>query len=338
MADLRSLERALARATAARPPQDEVAAQLIEQMVAHPDAAKQLYLPELFGELAECRANLGQFDAAISAMERALAAGWQGSPDGRARIADFHLRAGRAAEAHALYAAVKTDMPDDIWLYNAAGLDYTAVGDHARALQWLTEGLELALRTGDPERLVDQLSEVRGECLAALGEEPDDLQRRAEQFQPPAAPNRPAPVPWLDALERPSAETALPNVRLAVAWFPASEYAAACARWPALKESLGANSYAQYCRLLQATMLRLRATGIKPALARLQVEPFIEWSQSKGLDSGAAQTRSQYAAVLATRGETAPWPLGRNDSCWCGSGRKYKRCCGTVATPSDGES
>lgn len=21
-----------------------------------------------------------------------------------------------------------------------------------------------------------------------------------------------------------------------------------------------------------------------------------------------------------------PWPPGRNDPCWCGSGRKYKRC------------
>ncbi|WP_406693168.1 SEC-C metal-binding domain-containing protein [Saccharopolyspora sp. ID03-671] len=23
-----------------------------------------------------------------------------------------------------------------------------------------------------------------------------------------------------------------------------------------------------------------------------------------------------------------PWPPGRNDTCWCGSGRKYKKCCG----------
>ncbi|MGO9505871.1 MAG: SEC-C metal-binding domain-containing protein, partial [Mycobacterium sp.] len=27
----------------------------------------------------------------------------------------------------------------------------------------------------------------------------------------------------------------------------------------------------------------------------------------------------------------ASWPPGRNQPCWCGSGRKYKKCC---AAPS----
>ncbi|MFV2196932.1 SEC-C domain-containing protein [Nocardiopsis sp. LOL_012] len=26
-----------------------------------------------------------------------------------------------------------------------------------------------------------------------------------------------------------------------------------------------------------------------------------------------------------------PWPPGRNDACWCASGRKYKKCCGAPA-------
>ncbi|MFE3459325.1 SEC-C metal-binding domain-containing protein [Nocardiopsis aegyptia] len=24
-----------------------------------------------------------------------------------------------------------------------------------------------------------------------------------------------------------------------------------------------------------------------------------------------------------------PWPPQRNETCWCGSARKYKKCCGS---------
>lgn len=37
-----------------------------------------------------------------------------------------------------------------------------------------------------------------------------------------------------------------------------------------------------------------------------------------------------YAADQMRAGNGLAWPPGRNDACWCESGRKYKRCCGTV--------
>lgn len=72
--------------------------------------------------------------------------------------------------------------PDDVWLYNAAGLSYSSVDDHELALEWLAEGIELAIRTGDPEGLVPQLSEVRRTSLAALGRDLDELEQRANAF------------------------------------------------------------------------------------------------------------------------------------------------------------
>jgi uncharacterized protein YchJ len=30
------------------------------------------------------------------------------------------------------------------------------------------------------------------------------------------------------------------------------------------------------------------------------------------------------------------WPPERNTPCWCGSGTKYKKCCGTVPRPTTG--
>ncbi|MGH9120915.1 MAG: SEC-C metal-binding domain-containing protein [Acidimicrobiales bacterium] len=45
-------------------------------------------------------------------------------------------------------------------------------------------------------------------------------------------------------------------------------------------------------------------------------------------DAGSGEARSSYAADIARRGAALPWPPGRNAPCWCGSGRKYKTCCG----------
>jgi uncharacterized protein YecA (UPF0149 family) len=42
-----------------------------------------------------------------------------------------------------------------------------------------------------------------------------------------------------------------------------------------------------------------------------------------------ADARAEYAAHLAANADPGviAWPPGRNQPCWCGSGRKYKKCC-----------
>ena len=34
--------------------------------------------------------------------------------------------------------------------------------------------------------------------------------------------------------------------------------------------------------------------------------------------------------ALEAQDDGEAWPPGRNDVCWCGSERKYKKCCGAV--------
>jgi hypothetical protein len=53
--------------------------------------------------------------------------------------------------------------------------------DHAAALEWLTSGLELALRTGDPESALEQLRPLRASCLSALERPSDEVQQRTAQ-------------------------------------------------------------------------------------------------------------------------------------------------------------
>ena len=62
-----------------------------------------------------------------------------------------------------------------------AGIGYGDIGGHAAALEWLTTGLELALRTGDPESALEQLRPLRASCLSALGRLSEGIQERAAQ-------------------------------------------------------------------------------------------------------------------------------------------------------------
>lgn len=126
-------------------------------------------------------------------------------------------------------------------------------------------------------------------------------------------------------------EQTFTRVVTAVAWFAADEFASAVARWPWLKERWGASSYEEYSRALQGHLLNFAASGMKPQLAPIRVEAYVDWCTLKELDPAAQKNRAAYAADLARRGEIVPWPPGRNDPCWCGSGKKYKRCCATAA-------
>jgi hypothetical protein len=123
---------------------------------------------------------------------------------------------------------------------------------------------------------------------------------------------------------------------LAVGWFPPEEFAAAVERWPALADRIGSSDYDQYARVVQGTLIDLaREFGRRPVLVPLTTQALTEHAEHHQLEAAGWQARATLAAELDRQGEGVDWPPGRNESCWCGSGRKYKRCCGTV--PSDPE-
>lgn len=136
-------------------------------------------------------------------------------------LSSAYERAGRVEDA-------LTAMRTDVWLYNNAGLEYGAAGDHDRALGWLTDGLELALATADPEQLVDQLLRLRRESLTALGLPRDGLDAHAEDFLTQLRPHDSRGPLLPAALTAPLASAPVPaptraagdQVTLAVGWFP----------------------------------------------------------------------------------------------------------------------
>ncbi len=302
------------------------------QAAAHPDAR----LDETLGLLAECRANLRDFDGAVAAMERAIAAGWTPVPDGRCELAYYHLCAGRREQAEALFEEVRGATPDDVWLYNGAGLSFQSVDDHKTALRWLTEGLELALATDDPERVVAQLADLRSQSLEALGRpRADALNDRADVWlaERPGTPRRDGEEG--DALEP---EPQGPPPPAAMAWVTPDDFAAACEQWPAFGEEWGTLSHAAYSRALEGKLVELRSHGMAmKAVAPLRLSEYLGWAAEQGYDPSASATRAGYAADLLRRGVAVRWPPGRNEPCWCGSGRKYKKCCASPRPPVSAE-
>jgi hypothetical protein len=128
------------------------------------------------------------------------------------------------------------------------------------------------------------------------------------------------------------AETAI-----ALAWFPSGEYEHAIERWSSIAEDWSEIAHADYCRRMDGHIKWMRANGVPTgAIAPIVVEDFISWCEEHNEDP--EQARAQYAAHLTANGEAIPWPPGRNEPCWCGSQRKYKKCCGPApAAPMHGE-
>jgi hypothetical protein len=112
----------------------------------------------------------------------------------------------------------------------------------------------------------------------------------------------------------------------AVAWFPPSDRHIAVERWPELADDL---SNPGYDRMIEGNLRGMaRTLGEHPRVAPIDPDALETFATANRIDAGSGEARSQFATDLARRGTTLPWPPGRNDACWCASGRKYKRCCG----------
>lgn len=203
-------------------------------------------------------------------------------------------------------------IPDPDWqLGEYHLLAYLGAGDAERALAWFDDGLELALRTDDPEELAAQLLDLCDEALDRLDREPEDLHERADVFVRERWARRQRELEQREARddhdlaeedpadEDPGHQAGLPEPGGDITPRPLPEGVA------------------------------LQLVWIPPDV----VDAYLAWCEREGHDPAARESRAQYAGVASQRRGSIAWPPGRNDPCWCRRGRKYKRCCGTVPRP-----
>ena len=328
MPDLQTINREL---DAARERNDHDAqAQLITAALALPDAEPDR--AEYLDELAYAYEKLGRFDRAIEAMRQAVAAGWTGElddhPSAQALIADLLLRAGRDQEGDEAWAQAEREDPRNPWVHSAASDAYTRVGLHRKALPWQTKGLELALAAGEDEgEIAWYLTGERGETMDVLGLPPDELQLHAEELiERKEQQDREYERQFLRTWNEP--RTIAPQqAYIGVAWFPLDQYQRALQTWPSFAEDYQHGPYATYCARLELLLRDLQSQGVKRlALTPITIDEYLACAEHDR-DPADSDTRASYATELIGRDIAQPWPPQRNQPCWCGSERKYKKCC-----------
>ncbi len=132
-------------------------------------------------DLADSYLALGRVDDAVRTIGDATRSGYAEGAEMLCELAEKLMRSGHEPQARLLWQQARASYPGDVWVYVQAGIEYGDIGDPAEALGWLTTGLELALRTGDPEGALEQLRPLRASCLSALGRPADEIQQRAAQ-------------------------------------------------------------------------------------------------------------------------------------------------------------
>ncbi len=341
------------RADAARRSGDAAGAlDALQSLLDHPCAHHQILEYEVRDEMHSVLRESGRFDEAIEAKRAAIDAGYRSSPDPEADIAGCLLASGRRAEADELYATLRDRDPDDPWLYDSAADAYQGVDDR-EALRWSLAGLDVALATGDHDQVAGQLLEMTRDLWQRLDEPPDEeLVTRVERFvadwtRPPHGTRRWPDAPPPPVLRRcdhcgfdpdhlrpaadvPPVESFGPSAKvpMSLAWFPETEWTVAIDRWPDLLDDLPAD-HGAYSHRIEARLkwLTKHSPGHRLSVSPLTVSELIE---SSGADADTGRARSLLAAEVARTGRALPWPPARNERCWCGSGRKYKKCCGPV--------
>lgn len=302
-----------------------------------PDAAARFAAGDLYLDLCTEYEQLGRYEDALAAADAVVKAGLEMAPDPRCLRAEILMRTGRVAEAEPIWAAVLADTPDDVWLYNNAGIEYAATGDHATALDWYTPGLQLALQTGDPERVAGQLLEFRRTSLDSLGRPTDELQRQAVAF---CAKSDHAYLRQSAVADGIPVAEAGPVDNLQAIWVSVDDYEEALELWPDFAAGAttngpdGRHSHAQYCRAIQRMLVeRIEVGCTRLTIAPIRLTEFNAWcaAHDRTPDRSA---RKDYLDEGAPGDNPAPipWPPGRNEPCWCGSGRKYKKCCGAPSS------
>jgi tetratricopeptide (TPR) repeat protein len=281
------------------------AAAALDDLAPSNDLPAQI-LGDCYDDLAEAAANDDEYALAARLQRRAVQLGCRHPKIAREMLGWYLLKDGSTLTGEAEFAALRTERPDDVQVLVTLGHARSDAGLQDAALAAFDEAVEVAKRLG----LAGELERAR-------------IERRAEREDvglPLDEDDRLAPPP------RPLIDE---RIAWTLAWFPPDQHAAALARWPSLGEDL-ADPTAYNGRLEDHLRQLHRETGRRPSIAPLDVDELAEWAAGAGYDPDTGSSRNRFAAELARSGHALAWPPGRNDPCWCRSGRKYKRCCGKL--------
>jgi len=259
----------------------------------------------------------GEYDAARRCLDEARADGGETTIDVDVQLADLLLRAGDTEELDDLVTRLRhrTRELDDLDLQMLAE-SFEEAGRLTAAHRWFT----VAVRDTDPDDLdpghpAYAIAVGRLRVRQALDLPPDRFDLAAERAREDLLATR----------EPRSAHGGGP-APLAVLYWPPSELERFAERWP--DEGAGYGTPEEHRASIREALRSHADQGTPVSVAYGDVDEYAAYCAGRDLDPEESGSRAAYSAELARTGRTRVWPPGRNEACWCGSGVKFKRCCG----------
>lgn len=186
------------------------------------------------------------------------------------------------------------------------------------AISRLDEDELAAMGQGEYPSLNAGLLFGRQRCRQVLGLPADDLDEMAQAEELRR-------LDFVHTLQRYDALDQGPILIRVLIWQQEQQRIAAD-RWPDLFTADVLDHHTEVEKRLRGTAT-LHATS-RFALVTGDVDGFTAYLERTGEDPAEEQTRLSYANEVYDRGQFVTWPPERNKACWCGSHRKYKKCCG----------
>ncbi|MET7356262.1 SEC-C metal-binding domain-containing protein [Streptomyces mirabilis] len=322
---------------------------------------------EILTEAAEFYSRAGQHEKALALYQHVLDADCEDPYLVQAFRMDTLWDAGRTDEARAAAKDLRRQHPADAGPWNIVAETFESADELHDAADYFTAGVTHLLGPAAP-LTVDAVREAmdatgiemlvigRHRVRRRLGQPHDDLDQLAHALYD-GRPARLRATSTLDDLHNPELRAAAdsdpqaliasieklsqevearraalsrPRMTCALFWNP-DEFAQLLDAWPELADHYGTEHH-EHVRHIEQMLQRLSSEGeVHLGIAHGTITDFDSFTRQEKLPPQDGDTRAHYAADLAARGEATPWPPPRNTPCWCGSTRKYKKCCGNPA-------
>jgi tetratricopeptide (TPR) repeat protein len=282
---------------------------------------------EILLEAAAAWRRAGRADRARELLARLVAEGGDDACFARFELAEGYFEDGAVDEAYAELdrLAHEAELTDGHCTFVAELL--AERGDLEGALRWYDRAVA-RLEPEDIEALRGPSGWMHVSSVMVCGRR--EVRRRlglpvdATDEIAPHAPLQRQPVDgeqlrgYLESGETPE------QVRMLV--FQRAERVEARCRWP--QEYAAPDD--EYYPAKEQGWRELAASGVPSIrVVPMSVSQLCEFAERIGGSPTDSQVKVRYAETVAKQADIA-WPPPRNGPCWCGSGVKYKKCCGGV--------
>ncbi len=292
---------------------------------------------------AEVLLRAGERGDSLAVLRRTVRdAGPDADPRTRVAAAAVLAGAGDPAGAEALMMQALQARPGGYALFGGLvelSLRFAALGHFDQALRAADEAAAVAARlTGHGGRRVRDNPGARLRSLAELAREQilelqhgtpageaDRADRRAGQH----GRGQDLAKPGEGALSQPPWPVLAGSCLL---WWPNAEYSRVGRQVPELRDVLGATWREHTARVESAMAVAAdtapAGSGAALSLAAAAYEKFVQYLERTGADPRLAPVMTAFTEHAGAGYEhAARWPPGQRDLCWCGSKKRYDRCC-----------